>query len=224
MITSFFLDAVKGEIKDEKRIFSRKEFHEEMKVNAVARYIWCFNQCERTYIFGKDSENENLQAIRMLMADDLEERRLNYNAFINLIEKMEPASIHKLSTVSYIFQRLKRVHDLESLKNKGFLEKVEVKNVSYEDFIPEEGDVIYCDIPYEMENSGKCNQYNKDKFDNLKFYEWAKNQKEQIFFSSYEISDQSFFKMKIKELDSFGKAKRNEYIYSNKPIIPNQKN
>lgn len=218
MITSFFLDAVKGEIKDEKRIISRKEFNDEMEVNALAKYIWCFNQDGKTYIFGKDSENENQQAIKMLIAEDLEERRLNYKAFINLVEKMNPASIHKLSNASVIFQRLKRVHDLESLKNEGFLEKVEIKNISYEDFIPEEGDVIYCDIPYEMENSGKCDQYNKDNFDNVKFYEWAKNQKEQIFFSSYEISNQSFFKIKIKELNAFGKTKRNEYIYSNKEI------
>lgn len=224
MITSFFLDAVKGEIKDEKRIFSRKEFFDEIERNALAKYIWCFNQGGKTYIFGKDSENENQQAIKMLISEDLEERRLNYIAFISLVEKMNPASIHKLSRASDIFQRLKRVHDLESLKNKGFLEKVEVKNISYEDFIPEEGDVIYCDIPYEIENKGKCNQYNDDSFDNLKFYEWAKNQKEQIFFSSYEISDQSFFKMKIRDLSAFGRLKRNEYIYSNKPIIPNQKN
>ena len=61
------------------------------------------------------------------------------------------------------------------------------------------------------------------KFDSLAFYEWAKTRDYQVFFSSYEISDESFYKVKIKAVMSLIGAttngqKRNEYLYSNRPI------
>jgi hypothetical protein len=59
--------------------------------------------------------------------------------------------------------------------------------MSYEDYQYKEGDVVYCDIPYEY-----TNEYS-DKFNHKKFYEWAKTRPYQVFFSSYDnISDKSF--------------------------------
>lgn len=94
--------------------------------------------------------------------------------------------------------------------------------MSYEDYKHEPGDIVYCDIPYEQVNKGKCNDYGVD-FDNLKFYEWVKAQDYQVFFSSYEISDDSFYKVKVKTVQSLIGANTNgkmvnEYLYSNMPI------
>lgn len=94
--------------------------------------------------------------------------------------------------------------------------------MSYEEYKHEPGDVVYCDIPYEQTNKGKCDDYGIT-FDSLAFYEWAKTRDYQVFFSSYEISDNSFYSVKIKDVMSLigattNNQKRTEYIYSNKPI------
>ena len=81
---------------------------------------------------------------------------------------------------------------------------------------------MYCDIPYEQTGKESCDDYGV-QFDSLAFYEWAKTRPYQVFFSSYEISDDSFCKIKIKAVMSLIGAttngqKQNEYLYSNMPI------
>ena len=82
--------------------------------------------------------------------------------------------------------------------------------------------MVYCDVPYEQTGKAGCDDYGVN-FDSKAFYEWAKSREYQVFFSSYEISDKSFHKKKIKAVASLIGAttngqKRTEYIYSNKPI------
>ena len=82
--------------------------------------------------------------------------------------------------------------------------------------------MVYCDVPYEQIGKAKCDDYGV-QFDSLKFYEWAKTRPYQVFFSSYEISDDSFYKKKIKTVASLigattNGAQVNEYLYSNRPI------
>lgn len=94
--------------------------------------------------------------------------------------------------------------------------------MSYEAYKYEPGDVVYCDVPYEQLGKAKCDDYGVD-FDSLAFYKWVKEQPYQVFFSSYEISDDSFYKVKLKSIQSLIGAntngkKVNEYLYSNKEI------
>ena len=103
------------------------------------------------------------------------------------------------------------------------LEHLQVSNIDYQDYEYQDGDVVYCDVPYEQADKGKCDDYGV-KFDSLAFYEWAKSRDYQVFFSSYEISDDSFYKVKIKAVMSLigantNSQKRNEYLYSNMPIV-----
>ena len=95
--------------------------------------------------------------------------------------------------------------------------------MDYRSYKYQDGDVVYCDVPYEQHGKNKCDDYGV-QFDSLAFYEWAKAQPYQVFFSSYEISDDSFEKVKIKSVQAlFGaqtnSKKVNEYLYSNRPII-----
>lgn len=210
---------------NENRIFTREQFQNELDSNPIAKICWSFNQDGKTYIFSKDSEAEILQAIEILQEENIENRKFQIKKLFRQISEMDLKSVHKLENFIHPYNRMKLINSLYSLKEKGFLEKLEATIESYENFKPQKGDVIYCDIPYEMGDKKECNQYRgAGVFDNLKFYEWCKNQKEQIYFSSYEISDPSFYKVKIKDIFSFSRTTRTEYIYSNKPIIPDQKN
>lgn len=90
------------------------------------------------------------------------------------------------------------------------------------EIIYKKGDVVYCDVPYEKIDKNKCDDYGLE-FNSKEFYKWVKEQPYQIFFSSYEISDDSFYKIKIKSVMSLIGATTNgqfvnEYLYSNKEI------
>ena len=94
--------------------------------------------------------------------------------------------------------------------------------MDYHNYKHKKGDVVYCDVPYEQLGKESCDDYGLT-FDSLEFYRWCKKQKYQIFFSSYEISDESFYKVKIKSVMSLIGATTNgqyrtEYLYSNQPI------
>ena len=77
-------------------------------------------------------------------------------------------------------------------------------------------------MPYEQVGKKSCDDYGV-QFDSLEFYKWVKEQPCQVFFSSYEISDDSFYKVKVKSVMSLIGANTNgqfvnEYLYSNMPI------
>ena len=111
-------------------------------------------------------------------------------------------------------QSLQRLQRLESLES---LESLEINCGSYEDYQYKDGDVVYCDPPYE--NTVK---YSEDGFNHKKFYDWVASRPYQVYFSSYEISDTRFYKVWSKEktqlLNGQGAgAKVQETVYCNQP-------
>ena len=210
MITSLFIDAVYGKYSDEHRVITRESFEELKNTDAYVKYIWSFGNNGSGYLWGKEIEDLKCEACHSLMDETLKERRLAYMHYVKMLKK--DLSDH----------RLEPVERLQSLEHLQALQRLEVLNISYEDYEYHPGDVVYCDIPYEQQNKGKCNDYGVN-FDSFKFYNWCKSQDYQIFFSSYEISDDSFYKVKVKTLQSLIGANTkgkmvNEYLYSNKPI------
>ena len=79
--------------------------------------------------------------------------------------------------------------------------------------------MVYCDIPYE-----KTIGYGETDFDHKEFYKWCKTRPYQVFFSSYEITEDGFYKVLVEKIDGLmitkdgTRNKVNEYIYSNKEI------
>ena len=113
-----------------------------------------------------------------------------------------------------LLQRLQRLESLERLANIG---KIQINCGSYLDYEYKDGDVVYCDIPYE-----NTAEYSEDGFNHKEFYNWVYSRPYQVYFSSYEISDTRFYKIWSKEktqlLNGQGAGKKKqETIYSNKP-------
>lgn len=111
-------------------------------------------------------------------------------------------------------QSLERLESLERLANIG---KIQINCGSYLDYEYKDGDVVYCDIPYE-----NTAEYSEDGFNHKEFYNWVYSRPYQVYFSSYEISDTRFYKIWSKEktqlLNGQGAGKKKqETIYSNKP-------
>lgn len=216
MITGLFIDAVYGKFKDEHRVITREEFEDLKNTDAYVKYIWSFGNNGSGYLWGKDIEEIKCTACHSLVDDELRDRRLAYMKFVKMLKKR--LSDYRLEPI----ERLQSLEHLQGLQQLEALQRLEVLNMSYEDYEYLEGDVVYCDIPYEQIGKGKCNDYGVN-FDSFKFYEWAKSKDYQIFFSSYEISDDSFYKVKVKSVQSLIGANTNgkivnEYLYSNKPF------
>lgn len=212
MITGLFIDAVYGKYRDERRVITREEFNDLKDTDAYVKYIWSFGNNGQAYLWGKDIEEIKQTACHALMDETLTERRLAYIHFLKMLKEKQTATANRLQSVEH----------LQALNQLEALQRLEVSNISYEQYEHRDGDVVYCDVPYEVLGKEKCSDYGI-QFDSLAFYKWAKEQPYQIFFSSYEISDQTFHKRKIKAVASLIGAntngkKVNEYLYSNRPF------
>lgn len=114
-------------------------------------------------------------------------------------------------------QRLESLQSLQRLQSLQSLERLELHCGSYVDYQHKEGDVVYCDPPYENTAT-----YSEDGFNHKEFYDWVASRPYQVYFSSYEISDTRFYKVWSKEktqlLNGQGAgAKVQETIYCNQP-------
>ena len=93
--------------------------------------------------------------------------------------------------------------------------KVEISNISYDEYEYQDGDIVYLDPPYE--NTGDYGTV----FDSQKFYDWCYSRPYQVWFSSYKISDKRFKLVFAKQLrctlSSTNKnCKHFECLYTNK--------
>ena len=108
------------------------------------------------------------------------------------------------------------LQSLERLQSLQRLQSLEVKQGSYLDYVYKDGDIVYCDPPYE----GTGN-YDKKDFNHAEFYDWVASRPYKVYFSSYEISDKRFYKVwseKKRKLMCGGCSdKVTEYLYCNQP-------
>ena len=207
------MDAIHGKYHDEKRVITREDFKELKDTDGYVKYIWSFGNGGQVYLWSKDSEEIKCAACHSIMDETLNERRLAYVRFVKMLPEWKGGDeLHRFQSV----ERLQALTQLEALQ------RLEALNIDYREYEYKDGDVVYCDVPYEQIDKNSCDDYGV-QFDSLEFYEWAKTRPYQVFFSSYEISDDSFYKIKIKAVMSLMGAntnsqKRTEYLYSNRPI------
>lgn len=218
-ITGLFMDAVHGKYHDERRVITRDEFNQLKDEEAFIKYIWSFGNNGLAYLWGKDIEEIKQTACHALLDETIHERRLAYKRFLKMIsnDMLRPRRLDLQS-----LEALDVLQRLEALEHIDVLQRLEVTNISYKDFEYQDGDVVYCDVPYEQAGRQKCDDYGVD-FDSHEFYEWAKSRDYQVYFSSYEISDDSFDRVKVKSVASLIGANTNgkfvnEYLYSNRSI------
>ena len=81
------------------------------------------------------------------------------------------------------YRRIQSLENLQCLQQLESLQRLESLQKSYQDYVFEEGDVVYCDIPYE--NTAKYS----GGFNHQKFYDWVDKQPYPIYISSYRLKD-----------------------------------
>ena len=82
-----------------------------------------------------------------------------------------------------IFNPLPRLRRLQKLTGLD-VSSVEFNQMDYRDYQHEEGDVVYCDPPYDSVK----NNY-RIKFDNAAFWEWVRTRDFPVYVSEYKAPD-----------------------------------
>lgn len=204
-VTELVRKAIDGEYsytKFQPEWISKDEFKKRKETDAYIKYCWSFGNDGENYLYGPENERLKKEAHNLVVfgrksqvlekiargvndavnGKTIEERRMQFQRYMRSAgEKGKPlVNIQALQ----ILERLKRLQQLQGLKRFHHLE---ISNISYKDYKYRQGDVVYCDPPYEGTEG-----YNKQKFNFKEFYDWAISRPYQIWFSSYNISDNRF--------------------------------
>lgn len=139
-----------------------------------------------------------------------------YAELLQRLERLQSLQSLEILERLQSLQRLESFERLQSFERLESLQRLEIKQGSYLDYVYKDGDVVYCDPPYE----GTGN-YDKTDFNHAEFYDWVASRPYKVYFSSYEISDNRFYKIwqqeKRKLMCGACSDKVTEYLYCNKP-------
>ena len=209
---------------------TREKFKELKDKDGYIKYCWSFSNQGESYLFGKDVEpykksmhdfvvfgikddfiKQNMNDIDKYITPkitDIVKRRLLLRKYIKL-------KFNKRADLQHL-QQLQQLEQLEQL------ERLEINCGSYEEYVYQDGDVVYCDPPYE----GTAD-YNECLFDFKGFYDWVDSRPYPVYFSSYNnISDKRFKIIyalgKVSLMKGGGRGKKNknyECLYCNKAAL-----
>ena len=212
LLPKLIKDTLAGKYANERRWISREEFSRLKDVDGYVRCIWSFGNKGYAYLFGKDKEpikklghyfvcfGKDIPGVPNIAETDMRVRRLYLQRYIkkNTGERYELQELEQL-------QRLQR------------LQRLEINCGSYLDYQYRDGDIVYCDPPYE-----DTAKYDKDGFNHKQFYDWVASREYPVYFSSYEISDNRFNVVWQTEKQSLLNNSKDtikvvtEYLYCNK--------
>lgn len=174
---------------------TREEFFAKKDSDGYIKYIWSFGNDGQTYMFSAEAEKIKRAAHDFVVfgkrsdilakispdlfcavaAYDIRTRRMQLTGFCRKNKKR------------FDLDRLEQLERLERLQQLERLQRLEINCGNYLNFEYQDGDVVYCDPPYE----GTA-KYEKGGFDHSEFYNWVATREFPVWFSSYRISDNRF--------------------------------
>ena len=218
----------------------RERFFREKDSNGYIKYCWSFGGKGNSYIYSREIEDYK-RAFHEAVCFGEYERGKKYGIDFSPIDGIQGIKERRLATRKLVFQSLaeqgvlekrgshfykkgtmldllQNLENLERLESLERLQSLEFSSKSYDEYEYREGDIVYCDPPYE----GTA-QYDADGFDSKAFYDWVASRPYRVFFSSYDISDTRFVKIfervRNARLSPIGyTTPRVEKLYCNRPF------
>lgn len=192
LLPALIQKAVKGEYNYDvfkPEWISRKMFEKLKDKDGYIKYIWSFSNNGKSYLFSQELEPKKKSLHNFVVfgvKDDFIKQ--HFNDIDNYI-KCDDIRKRRMLLRRYmqIKQQKRPMLELERLQQLERLERLQVNCGSYLNYEYQDGDIVYCDPPYE----GTA-KYSKDGFDYKRFYDWVMSRPYQIWFSSYQISDKRF--------------------------------
>ena len=191
---------------------SREDFKRLKEKDGYVKWIWSFSNGCKNYLFSEQLEPLK-RSIHNFVVFGIKDDFIN-RQFGDIDKYVVGSDIYKRRMLLRRYMQMKA----KSRKHKDIqqLEQLEIKCGSYTDYEYRDGDIVYCDPPYEgtAKYSGG--------FDHKEFYEWVASRPYQVWFSSYQnISDKRFkmvwAKGKVNLMAGAANQKKNyECIYTNK--------
>ncbi|MBQ6503223.1 MAG: DNA adenine methylase [Flexilinea sp.] len=210
---------------------SREEFFAKKDTDGYVKWIWSFGNDGRTYMFSKNVEpmkraghewvfhNTPISGFHNLKCDlpcdaaHFSERRkfLSYYTKAHKSERYELQQLQQLQRLERL-QRLEQLERLERLQQLERITTLEMTCMDYRDYKYQDGDVVYCDIPYQ--NTSDRNPDYGINFDFGAFYGWAVAQPYPVYFSSYKLGGLVWSGEKISTMAAASNSlKRVEALY-----------
>lgn len=210
----------------EPEIITRERFNDQKRKRGDVAFLWSFGNNGMDYLWSKDKEEIKLAAFAMLTRNTTSKRYAYYKKFMGLIKKNITEDKTWAERVLKNERGIQSIESLERLQSLGrttvrvqSVGRIQFSNIDYSEYEYIDGDVLYCDIPYE--NSVGKTHYKK--FDFERFYEWAYSRPYPVYISSYEISDERFKGIPISSrrqlLCKTANDKRIEKIFMNKAAV-----
>ena len=196
-ICKLFEWAISGKLKNETRWISREDFFRLKDSNPYVRNCWSFGSNNNEYCYGKTIEPykkachyaivfnewagleklcpEVVTAAKNALdgLTDTHQRRIAFGFVIQSLKSLER------------LQRLESLERLERFQRLDGLQRITITNESYEEYVYKDGDVVYCDPPYN--ETTDYSAHGAGCFDFSRFSEWALSQTYPIYISSYEL-------------------------------------
>lgn len=167
------------------RFIDSATFESSKNKDGYIKYVWSFNNDGRCYLFAKEKEATAKALHNFVVFREI-------SGIINTLPSQEVSKIIKMPTITarrLATRRVLRMQQLERLAGMRQLERLALQCGDYRDYEYQDGDVVYCDPPYEG-----TKRYAID-FNHQEFYDWAASRPFRVFFSSYNNITDKRFKM-----------------------------
>ena len=201
-----FYDAAHGKYRNENRVITRDEFFMFKDTDALVELCWSFGNGRNHYLWDRNIEEIKQAACKVIMSDDMINRRLYFNEFINKLKSImyveENEKLIQLKTLESLeriqcLERLERIQCLERLGEMHILERLYISGKSYNEVEILPNSVVYCDPPY-IGTKGYCVE-----FDHEQFYEWLRNTNFPVYISEYTMPSDFAIVASIDKIASF---------------------
>ena len=201
-----FYDAAHGKYKNENRVITRDEFFMFKDSDALVSLCWSFGNGRTTYLWDRNIEEVKQAACKVIMSDDMINRRLYFYEFIKKLKSIicvdENDKLIRLKTLESLerlqsLQCLERIHGLECLGEMHILERLDISGKSYNEVEILPNSVVYCDPPY-IGTEGYCVE-----FDHEQFYEWLRNTNFPVYISEYTMPSDFAIVASIDKISNF---------------------
>lgn len=225
-----FYDAAHGKYKNENRVITRDEFFMFKDTDALVELCWSFGNGRTTYLWDKNIEDVKQAACKVIMCDDMINRRLYFYEFINKLKSImyveENEKLIQLKTLESLeriqcLERLERIQCLECLGEMHILERLDISGKSYNEVEILPNSVVYCDPPY-IGTKGYCVE-----FDHEQFYEWLRNTNFPVYISEYTMPSDFAIVASIDKIASFSATDKStvkqENLYIHKRFFKSRK-
>lgn len=196
---------------------TRSEFEQKYAGNdwyaGLLQSCWTFGNNQKSYLYGEPIQDFKMALSMLVMTGEgdlqyLEEfadrfvakeygKQVETRIFINNRIYTTPYQrrivvARQIPNIGQL-QHLARLERLVQIENMPGISELNITVGKSYDQIPiaNKKSVLYCDPPYEA-----TADYKEGKFDSKKFYGWVARQPYPVYFSSYEISDKRFKRVK----------------------------